>query len=1313
MPGPGRKNKTKNNPSDESVHGEDETSGKAGNEDDKSFRISIKPPDAFDTKQPALWPRWFRIFERYQVASGLSECSAARQISVLLYTLGQDGEDLLETAALSKTDLKVYDKVVDALTQVFMGKRNVTYERAKFHLRKQKPVEPFDLFLADLIKLVEHCNYGKLKDELVTDRIVGGILDDELSRELQEDGDLNLEKAVQKCRQRESVKYQHNELRSLENNSSTPNPSSSSAVHNVNSSSRKPGKGKPKWSSRPQKPSSQSSNSQRYTKCWGCGRSYHSKSECPAKDVTCNTCQKVGHFAKHCRSELNTNKNKKPFQNSNKSEAEIEICACPVAKASSSARIEEVRSPPSSFIDIFINKDKINVKIDPGADVTAIPDILSSRPSLKPPDRRPYNASGHEMCVTGMFESEVRYNNRSVRDKIYVVPKLKTPLLGKVALFGLDIVRFNLDSVCSAPQSNSVAANYPKLYEGLGTIPGIYLIQQSDNAKPYSVAAPRNIPLPLRKSVREELDRMEKLEVIVKIEEPTDWCAPIVPVKKPDGNLRLCVDFTKLNESIKRPRIILPDVDETLAQIGKSTVFSKLDAQCGFWQIILDESCAKLTTFMTPFGRYYLKRLPFGITSAPEFFQNAMSKLLNGIPNVLCLMDDIFIHGIDQQEHDITLGKVLEKLQSAGVVLNRKKCVFGVSELKYLGHLVNSHGIKPDPDRIKAVREMPAPKNVSQVRSLLGMVNQLGKFIPNLAEKTQPFRRLLEKDVHFEWFVAQVKAFEEIVETICESIELTRYSFNDSHIVMADASAYGIGAVLLADIDGQRKPIMFASRSLSETEQRYAQIEKEALALTWACERFQNFLIGKKFEILTDHKPLVPLLSEKDLNTIPACIQRFRMRLMKFWYSICHIPGKEMFTADVLSRSPLPDTYDEFQEEVEAHVLSIVASFPATPARLDQIRREQGNCEECRLLAKYLYEGWPEFQKDVPLGVSQWFPYRDLITTMDGLLTYDNRIIIPKSLRKDIVSRLHEGHSGLTRTLQRAKESVFWPNITQDIRRVAESCDMCIKNSAEKKLRMLPSSTPLYPWQKIAMDYFEFKGVNYLAVVDYYSRFPEIVEVRSMTVKELIARCKALFARYGIPEIVVSDLGSQFTSEEWNLFASEYGFQKTLSSPLFHQSNGEAERMVQTLKRILQKNADPTVALLNYRASPGLCGKSPAELFFGRRLRTRVPQLQGKLLPYPVDHDAFRQWDATYRSRQAEDYDRRHRVLTKETPLEKGEPVFLPDRQEPAAVTNQVAPRSYAVTTTSGSDLVRNRTMMRPLRSSSGRVIKLVSRLNL
>ena len=546
----------------------------------------------------------------------------------------------------------------------------------------------------------------------------------------------------------------------------------------------------------------------------------------------------------------------------------------------------------------------------------------------------------------------------------YVTKGLKEPLLGQPAIEKLNLVA-RINEIQSPSYEERIKATYPQLFYGWGELEGEYEIKCNPDAQPFAIMTLRLIPLPMKSKVKEELARMEKLGVIRKVDKPTNWCAGMVTVPKSNGKLRICVDLTKLNENVCRETYPLPKIDALLGEIGESTVFTKIDANSGFWQEKLAENSQLLTTFLTPFGRYCFQRLPFGLKSAPERFQKRMLNELEGLEGVICIMDDILVHGKTQKEHDERLEAVLTRLIRARITLNPEKCEFSRKQLKFAGHSLSAQGIGPDPDKTAAIEKMERPQNVAELQRFLGTINHQQKFIENLSEKTMPLRNLLSSKNEWHWGQAQEESFSRLKKEMTQAPVLAHYCSEKETIISADVSSYGLGAVLLqVQEDDTKKPIAYASRSMTSTEQRYAQIEKEALATTWACEKFADFVLGKEFLIETDHKPLVPLLGSKCLQDMPPRIQRFRMRLMRYSYQIVHVPGKDLTTADTLSRAPLHRslTKDEKQlnEDLNLSVSHIVECLPTTERRLQEIRLHQREDEVCSKFELFCSEGCPE-----------------------------------------------------------------------------------------------------------------------------------------------------------------------------------------------------------------------------------------------------------------------------------------------------------------------------------------------------------------
>ncbi|KAL5017541.1 hypothetical protein ScPMuIL_007130 [Solemya velum] len=1096
----------------------------------------VQPPENFTFSKPEEWPKWFKRFERFLIASELNSKEEIIQINTLIYAMGNDAEDIFHSFALTGDDAKTFKTVVDRFQAHFVTRRNTLFERAKFNHRRQQDGESADSFITALYTLVEHCEYGQLKDEMIRDRIVVGIRDSKMSEKLQLDPNLTLEKAVAQVRQREAVQKQQS------------------------------------------------------------------------------------HFAKKCTSKVLVDE---------------------IQGAAFLGAIDSSDNSEPWKVNLTLEKCHMEFKIDTGADVTAIPEHILHKlgtMKLQRSDRILLGPGKTRLDVAGKFVGTLKSGKSKISTEIYVVNGLSKPLLGRPAIEKLDLVK----RVASV-KSKDYVTRYPALFKGLGKLNGEYEIRLGSDSKPVAVSTPRRIPLPLLDKVEVELKRMESLGVISPVDEPTDWCAGLVVVPKKNNTVRLCIDLTELNKSVRRENHQLPSTEDTLHKLSGAKVFSKLDANSGFWQVQLAKSSRLLTTFITPFGRYCFNRLPFGISSAPEYFQKRMQALLSGLPGVLCQMDDVLIFGDTQEDHDLRLESVLERLLTAGITLNGDKCEFSKESITFVGHVIDASGIRPDPKKVEAIVNFQAPTNVPEVRRFMGMVNQLGRFTPNLAEHSKPIRDLLQKESSWIWEAPQIQAFDRIKKELSSTPLLALYDPKARTKISADASSFGLGAVLLQCPKGSEesedvwKPVAYASRAMSSTEQRYAQVEKEALAVTWACEKFADFVIGMTFLIETDHKPLVSLLGTKAMSDLPPRIQRFRMRLARYHYEIKHVPGKFLYTADTLSRAPLQSMTPEeedFESDVEAFVDSV-------ETRLEELRKAIHEDSVLSVITKYCQEGWPGFEKpSINVVTRPYWQIREEITLCQGLLMRGNRLIIPTYLRAEILQRIHEGHQGIVKCCERARNSVWWPRINREIEDLVRNCTICVKQKADHAEPLRPTPFPERPWQKVGSDLFQIKNAIYLLVVDYFSRYIEIALLKSTSSQAVINHMQSIFARHGIPETVVSDNGPQYASEAFVKFAKDYGFCHETSSPYYPQGNAEAERAVQTIKRAIRNASDPYQALLAYRATPLKCGYSPAELLMGRRLRTTLPEKPTELYSQVARLGSnTRKGDARERETQKENFD--------------------------------------------------------------------------
>jgi hypothetical protein len=405
-----------------------------------------------------------------------------------------------------------------------------------------------------------------------------------------------------------------------------------------------------------------------------------------------------------------------------------------------------------------------------------------------------------------------------------------------------------------------------------------------------------------------------------------------------------------------------------------------------------------------------------------------MTEILEGLKGQVCLIDDVLIYGKDQEEHDQRLAAVLDRLAERGVTLNIKKCQFKKTTLKFLGHVLDENGVRPDPEKTEAIQQMQPPKNVSDLRRFLGVTNQLGKFSLKLAALTQPLRELLKRRNSWTWGQPQTKAFADVKRELQTPAVLQLYNLEAETKIATDASSYGLDAVLLqrASESSDWKPVAYASRSLSEIERRYAQIEKEALAITWACTKLSTYLLGRQFTIQTDHKPFIPLLGSKQLDNLPPRILRFRLQLARYGYSIEYAPGKTLYIPDTLSRAPLEttDTQIDLQSSAESLMEVVVSDLPVTADMLQEYRQRQKEDPVCSTIIYYCQRGWPKDKSQLDPTITSYWEHQTNLTIGKDLLLYGNRIVIPAGLQRDTIEKIHQGHQGIEKCRLRAKRTV-------------------------------------------------------------------------------------------------------------------------------------------------------------------------------------------------------------------------------------------------------------------------------------------------
>ena len=729
-----------------------------------------------------------------------------------------------------------------------------------------------------------------------------------------------------------------------------------------------------------------------------------------------------------------------------------------------------------------------------------------------------------------------------------------------------------------------------------------------------------------------ELKRLQQTGIIEPIEH-SDWAAPIVPVVKKDGSVRICGDYRlTVNRAAKPDTYPLPRVDDIFASLSGGKTFSKLDLANAYQQIPLEQQSKQLVTINTHKCLYCYNRLPFGISAAPSIFQRTMENILQGIPNTCIYLDDVLVTGDTQESHLANLEAVLSKLQTAGLRLKCSKCTFMMSSVEYLGHQISAKGIQPTEDKVRAIKDAPVPTDVTQLRSFVGLVNYYGKFLPNLSSVLAPLYTLLQKGSQWKWGAQQEKAVSAVKSQLTSDCLLVHFDPQKPLTLACDASPYGVGAVLSHRLeDGSERPIAFASRSLSPAEKGYAQLDKEALAIVFGVTKFHVYLYGHSFTIHSDHKPLQYLFNpSKAISAMASArIQLWALLLSSYQYTVSYKPGSQMANADVLSRLPLPEMPESVP--IPGETVLLMQNLQTSPITFNQLRQWTTQDPTLSKVHRLLLQGW-QHSNDPELK-----PYQvrhSELSVCDGCVMWGNRVVVPQAGCKRVMEQLHDGHPGISRMKSLARSFVWWPQMDDDIADRVKSCNQCqLTRHAPQPAPLHPWEWPDRPWVRLHIDYAgPYLGKWFLIVVDAHSKWLDVKIVNSATTTSTIDHLRSLFATHGLPEMVVSDNGSVFTSIEFQEFCSKNGIKHVKSAPYHPASNGLAERAVQTFKEAM-KRADPQEVLstrvsrflFKYRLTPhSTTGISPAELLLGRRPRSHfdfmVPNLATK-----VRHKQFSQ----------------------------------------------------------------------------------------
>ena len=1167
---------------------------------------------------------------------------------------GAHAEQLIDASKSEDADLELDTpkKLLDQLAKCITHTTFYREARENFYGIKQKNGENTTTYYSRIMDLYKQAEFPADTDFLVIDKLIHGCFNPECKRKLMGKTltDLSVKVCLDTFRKYESVDVT---MKRLGDSPSTVNASYSRDP--TKRSQRNGDRRKSKHKS--SKPMSKSSDRKADDKkCTYCARESHPRSECPAKDATCRYCKNRGHFDKACIKKRKSKNYKQRVVEADPDSSDYEHSDFDLASVKIGA--VDKKSPREVLAEVeFITTDlhTLEGKVDTGAMVSCMPlsmlqDIGLSKKDLKPSQDTLHGVSGVSLKNLGTIELDVVCNNKRKKENFYITE------LGNELILGLGFSkRFKLVEIASTCVQRRITAHsdsvnavsitdeseadydalkakwkkhlplgkktgdpledlkliFPTTFDGgVGLFEGEADLKLSPGAVPVQLP-PRNVPLSVLPNLKKELDKMEKEGIIRPCPETTEWVHNLVIAVKKNGDLRICLDPKNLNKYLIRNIHYTASWEDAQHSFKNGKYFSTLDVKSGFWTKLLSKRSQLLTAFNTPFKKYCFIRMPFGLSISSEVFCQHMDQAVQGIPGTFPCADDVKIQGSTSERHDLHILETVERAKKAGLKFNPNKCFVKKERIEYFGRYITPDGVKPCPKKVKAISNLVAPTDKLELHSFMGTVTFLKDYIPNLSKKTHHMRGLLQKDVHYVWTSDMQAEFEDLKNIIAAAVSLIHFDPNKPAVIETDASMKGLGAVLLQD----GRPVKFLSKSLSKTEKDYANIERELLAVLFACEKLKTYTFGRKTTVHTDHKPLESIF-KKPISLAPDRLQRMLRRLIKFDLDVKYVGAKKVLLADTLSRLV---RIDREEKDIPGLDVQIAQVMKIKPTRLTHLQEETKADATLMELKELIITGWPTSMQDTPTSVHPFWCFRDELTILDGLIMKGNRIVVPTSMRKETLKRLHDAHQGLSSTLQRARRTVYWPKMQDDITQLIEACEPCQVHARKKPRAPERQISASRPMQILGMDLMEFRRQTFLVIIDYYSGYITYSCLPDQTADSVITQLGTHFRNFGLAEQIISDNGPCFSATSFSNFCAKLEIKHLASSPHYHESNGRAERAIYTLKQVLKKATDETeaiVALAAYHDTPVSDNlPCPAELFFGRRINTRLSFIHPKPLP--------------------------------------------------------------------------------------------------
>ena len=866
------------------------------------------------------------------------------------------------------------------------------------------------------------------------------------------------------------------------------------------------------------------------------------------------------------------------------------------------------------------------------------------------------------------------------------------------------------------------------------------------------------VPIPLQPGFNREIDeqlRQRLIEPAGDTNDPSEWVHPIVvvakkmPVPRPDPDVRITVDMTSLNKSLILVAKSTPSPQEKVTRIPRAAAyFTVLDGQKGYHQVPLHKDDRHLTTFLAAHrGRFRYCRLPMGAAVSDAIFTEKWETIIRPHANYCTsVVEDVLIWGESPRECSERTQAVLASMSKHDASVNDKKTQFCKREVLFSGMLISQGQYRIDPNLTKDLREFPAPTNVKELKSFLGLAQQLGTYTDDLTTLTEPLRGLNKKGVLWQWTARHQAAFEEAREALSAEANLAPFNPARKTRLATDASRLnGLGFLLTQrGEDGQWRLVQCGSRRLSKHEANWSGVaEIEGLAAAWACRKCAYFLEGlEEFELQTDNLPLTSILNNKRPDQLNNDrLLKIKTYLSRFNVTAVHVKGASHCAADALSRIPgaqpteddqiitetddnirqfalaaavelaLPPSTDGPTTTARAYATAVGSGNPPSryeDARADQLRREADSDPTYQLVIRTMRDGWPDQIEHLPTDLRPFHNQRVNLSEEDGLLLYGSRIVIPAGARDEVLNQIHAAHQGESKSWERARRSVWWPTVAQDVTRTVRNCTPCREYApSQANLPRLNQETATAPFQRIQIDLCQELGAQWFVAVDEYSGYIDIRRLGKHSTADLIIDAmRETFNAMDTPAVVKTDGGPQLPGVAHSVtkFLEYWGIAHDSSSPCLPETNGMAEAAVKAAKKIIRgAEGDPDrirEGVEAHRNTPRRGGRSPSEMTCGRQRRERLPvhpsatRARGET---PLDEHIAREQTAL--DREHTRYDEHTRDLP---PLHPGDTVVVQDkstkrwRHYGTVVGGPDSRREYSIRMGTGGVWRRNRRLIRP-----------------